>query len=112
MRGQAFVVWPTGRGEFALEGRELCARARKNLDDSAPLADLVDPACFAVLDGLTRVYTALLHRIEARPALVVAGSPVRLSTAHKAWIAATAYAKGCALRIGAAARRKPRKASK
>lgn len=83
--------------------RELAAHARRNLKDSAALADKVDPNCFAVLDGLTRVYSALLDRIEKRPKLVVADRPVQLSVPVKAWIAASVYSRGLARRFGASA---------
>lgn len=91
--------------------KQLCAHARANLNQSAPLADMVDPSCFAVLDGLTRVYSALLDRIEKQPKLVIADRPARLSVPHKAWIAAAAYTKGLTRRLAAAAEaKKPKKA--
>ena len=83
--------------------RELASHARRNLNESAPLADKIDPHCFAVLDGLTRVYSALLDRIEKTPKLIIATRPVHLSVPRKAWIAATAYTKGLTRRFGASA---------
>ncbi len=86
--------------------RELAAHARKNLTQSAPLADKIDPACFAVLDGLTRVYSGLLDSIERKPKLVIADRPVHLSMPKKAWIAATAYMRGLSRQTAAAAEAK------
>jgi phytoene/squalene synthetase len=78
---------------------ELVAHARKNLDASAVLAEMVDPACFGVLDGMTRVYEGLLRRIEAEPRAIVGADPVRLSTAAKSMIACGAYLRGWQARL-------------
>ncbi|MBX3389419.1 MAG: squalene/phytoene synthase family protein [Phycisphaeraceae bacterium] len=83
--------------------RELTGFARRSLNESAPLADKVDPSCFAVLDGLTRVYSALLDRIEKKPKLVIAARPVHLSLPMKSWIAASSYARGWSRQLSAAA---------
>lgn len=86
--------------------RELTAVARRSLEESAPLADKVDPSCFAVLDGLTRVYAALLDRVEKKPKLIIADRPVHLSIPMKTWIAASSYARGWRKRLSAAAEEK------
>ena len=80
--------------------------ARRSLNESAPLAEKVDPPCFAVLDGLTRVYSALLDRIEKKPRLIIGARPVHLSIPMKTWIAASSYAKGWSRRMSAAAEEK------
>ena len=79
---------------------ELVGHARRNLESSAVLAEMVDPACFGVLDGMTRVYEGLLRRIEANPRAIVGASPVRLSTAAKSMIACGAYLRGWRARLG------------
>ncbi len=79
--------------------RELAAHARRNLAESEPLADMIDPSCFAVLDGLTRVYAALLDRIEKNPRVIIGAHPVHLSAPRKAWIAAAAYTRGLTRRF-------------
>jgi len=60
---------------------------------------MVDPACFGVLDGMTRVYEGLLRRIEAEPRAIVGNDPVRLSTAAKSMIACGAYLRGWQARL-------------
>lgn len=83
--------------------RELASHARRNLNESAPLAEKIDPSCYAVLDGLTRAYSALLDSLEKKPKLIIADRPVHLSAPRKAWIAATVYARSLTRRFGAAA---------
>ncbi|MBS0186527.1 MAG: squalene/phytoene synthase family protein [Planctomycetes bacterium] len=92
--------------------RELCVHARRNLDESGPLADAVDPGCYAVLDGLTRVYSALLDRIEKNPRIIIGARPVHLSVVRKACIAAAAYTKGLTRQWSAKAEKKSRAVAK
>lgn len=78
---------------------ELVAHARQNLDASAVLAGMVDPSCFGVLDGMTRVYEGLLRRIESNPRAIVGTAPVRLNAVTKSLIACGAYLRGWRARL-------------
>lgn len=66
---------------------DIAAWARKCYDTSAPLDDLIDPACLPALWAMTRIYSGLLSIIEKDPQRIVGARRIRLSSAHKAAIA-------------------------
>jgi phytoene synthase len=64
-------------------------RARRYYEESRPLIGMVEPGCRASLWALVEIYRRLLDRIEAS-GFDVFGRRIRLSTAEKIWILATA----------------------
>ncbi len=69
---------------------DLTAWARAEYDASDALDDLIDPACAPTSRAMTRIYSGLLHKIEAHPERIVGDVRIRLHAAHKAMIALTA----------------------
>jgi phytoene synthase len=63
-----------------------CLRARAHYDESAPLEERLRPECRPTLWAMTRIYSDILGRIEARPSRL-AGARVRLGTLRKICIA-------------------------
>lgn len=70
--------------------------ARRFYASSAPLDDMIDPACRPTLWAMTRIYSGILEQIERQPSSIVSDRRIRLSGLRKATIA---------LRATAAARR-------
>ncbi len=68
------------------------AKARGFYDASAPLDELIDPACRPTLWAMTRIYSEILTQIEQNPACVVSDRRIRLSGIRKASIALRATA--------------------
>jgi phytoene synthase len=71
----------------------LSAWARAQYDASAPLDRMIDPACYAALRTMTRIYSGLLRVIEHDPSRIVGRRRIRLQSVHKAGIALRAYAR-------------------
>jgi phytoene/squalene synthetase len=67
--------------------RNVASWARASYDASAPLDEMIDPACLPALWAMTRIYSGLLSIIEKDPDRVVGAKRIRLSSAHKATIA-------------------------
>jgi len=78
------VSWrrPEACGRFVAA---FCHRAREHYERSAPLDERLRPACRPTLWAMTRIYSGILGRIEARPSRVAEGR-VRLSTFRKVCI--------------------------
>lgn len=72
---------------------DLAAWARAEYAASAPLDRMVDPACYATLRTMTRIYSGLLDVIEADPSRVCGTRRIRLKSARKAGIALRACAR-------------------
>src|SRR5690606_17865477 len=66
---------------------EQAARAQSYYDRSAPLDDLINPACRPTLWAMTTIYHGLLEKIASHPARLVSPSRVRLGSLSKAMIA-------------------------
>lgn len=69
---------------------DLAAWARGEYEASAPLDAMIDPSCRPTLWAMTQIYSGLLRKIEQSPERVVGSRRIRLQSAHKAGIAATA----------------------
>ncbi|MBL0922566.1 MAG: phytoene/squalene synthase family protein [Phycisphaerales bacterium] len=67
--------------------RSLAAWARAEYDACLPLDDLIDPACAPTSRAMLRIYSGILHKIEARPERLASDVRIRLHAAHKAMIA-------------------------
>lgn len=72
---------------------DLARWARGEYEASAPLDAMIQPSCRPTLWAMTRIYSGLLSKIEARPERVVGARRIRLQSAHKAGIAAAALVK-------------------
>lgn len=73
--------------------REQIGITRGHYAASAGLEELIDPACAPTLWAMTRIYSALLDRIEADPRRIVSNARVRLPSVRKASIALSATIK-------------------
>lgn len=69
------------------------AIARRRFEDSRGLEGMINPDCAPTLWAMTRIYSGLLEKIEARPGRVVARARIRLQSLHKAGIAVRALAR-------------------
>lgn len=72
--------------------QEQARKARAFYESSAPLDDLIDPACKPTLWAMTRIYSGILSHIEADPASIASDRRIRLSGIRKASIALRATA--------------------
>jgi phytoene synthase len=70
--------------------RELARWARAEYDASDNLDDLIDPACTPTSRAMVRIYSGLLHKIEAHPERIASDVRIRLHSVHKAAIAIAA----------------------
>lgn len=73
--------------------REEAERAAAEYAASAPLDDMVAADCAPTLWAMTRVYRAILARVEDDPSSIASGRRIRLTTLEKARIAVTAAAQ-------------------
>jgi phytoene synthase len=73
---------------------EQAAIAREHYRASAPLDEMIDPACRPTLWAMTRIYSGLLAVIEGNPARIVARRRIRLPSTRKALIALRAAIAG------------------
>ncbi|MDX2114510.1 MAG: phytoene/squalene synthase family protein [Planctomycetota bacterium] len=71
----------------------IAAWARGEYEASAPLDLMIDPACFAAIRTMTRIYSGLLSVIEREPSRIAGARRIRLQSAHKAGIALRACAR-------------------
>lgn len=67
--------------------------ARAEYEASATLEGLINPVCRPTLWAMTRIYSGLLAKIEAKPGRIVGAKRIRLQSAHKAGIAAVALVR-------------------
>jgi len=89
-------MFTVGRTANARNGlRRVVERARSYYDKSAPLIRRVNRDGQPCLWAMTRIYRALLDKIERDPAVVLTGERVKLSRLSKTWIALRA-----SLRLG------------
>ena len=80
------VSWrPADRAESIIEG--WIATARSHYERSAPLEEMIDPACRPTLWAMTTIYRELLERIAKDPHRIVEDRRVRLNAIHKTSIA-------------------------
>lgn len=78
--------WSPASGSAEMVAR-VAKWARESYDASAPLDEMIEPACLPALWAMTRIYSGLLGIIERKPERVVGAKRIRLSSAHKATIA-------------------------
>lgn len=71
----------------------LASWARGEYEASRALEGMIHPACRPTLWAMTRIYSGLLSKIEAKPERVVGARRIRLQSAHKAGIAAAALVR-------------------
>ncbi len=71
----------------------VAAWARREYDESRALERMIDPACYATLRTMTRIYSGLLHVIEREPSRIAGRRRIRLQSLHKAGIAVRACAR-------------------
>lgn len=67
--------------------REQLARTEAHYARSAPLDELIDPACRPTLWAMTRIYHGILAKIDAAPCRIAGRRRIRLSSITKALIA-------------------------
>lgn len=70
--------------------RAVIDEAKAAFADSARLESLIDPACRPVLSAMTRIYRAILARIDADPAIITRPGAARIGPLAKLRIATRA----------------------
>jgi len=70
--------------------RDRVGRAAAHYERSAPLDELIDPACAPAMWAMTRIYQGLLDRIRKRPSSIAGPKRIRLHSFSKASIAVRA----------------------
>lgn len=91
VRPIAVRAWSDPRRSAALV-RDVARWARACYEQSAPLDAMIDPTCAPTLWAMTRIYSRLLEKIDARPERIVSAR-VRVRAIHKAGIALAAAIK-------------------
>ncbi|RMH30074.1 MAG: phytoene/squalene synthase family protein [Planctomycetota bacterium] len=80
-------------GACAALALDIARVARAEFEASAPLDGLIDPTCAPTSWAMTRIYSGLLAKIEARPERIAGRARVRLPSVRKASIAVRAVAR-------------------